>query len=133
MVAIDTNVLLRYVVDDGDPQRKLAIACIDQRCSPASPAFVSLIVLVEFVWVLTRLLKRNRADIITVVTDLVDNEHLRFEHVAAVETVIEDYAQGRADFADCLIAAMARANGASPTLTFDTDAAREPGFELLLS
>lgn len=133
MIAIDTNILLRYVVDDGDPQRQTAITFIDTRCSPASPAFVPLIVLVEFVWVLTRLLRRNRAEIIAVVIDLVDNEHLMIEHVSVVETVIEDFSQGRADFSDYLIAAMARANGAMPTLTFDQIAAREPGFELLTS
>ncbi|MGL5363261.1 MAG: PIN domain-containing protein [Bosea sp. (in: a-proteobacteria)] len=133
MLAIDTNVLLRYVVDDGDPQREAAVNCIDSRCSPTSPAFVSLIVLVEFVWVLTRLLKRNRAEIIAVVTDLVDNEHLLIEQVSVVETVIEDFTQGRADFADHLIAALAKSNGASPVLTFNTTAASEPGFELLVS
>ena len=131
MIALDTNILVRYDFDDADPQRDLAIDLIDRRCSPEEPAFVSLVVLVEFAWVVLQRLKRTKAELVTSLRALLDNPHLTTERTTVVEGAVEDYADGSADFADYVIGLVGVVHGAAPTLTFDRRAGREPGFTLL--
>lgn len=54
MTGLDTNVLVRYIVQDDPKQSKLATECIEQRCTSESPGFVNLVVLCELTWVLAR-------------------------------------------------------------------------------
>ena len=128
MIAIDTNVLVRYSHNDGDPQRALAIRLIDDECSALRPGFVSQVVLAEFAWVYRQVLKRTKAETLETLRQIMDNPNLSIQQAELVEGVLDDYARGRADFADYLIAAVGVAHGAVPTLTFDRVAACEPGF-----
>ena len=131
MIAVDTNVLLRYVLSDDHDQSPLAVELIDKNCSLQEPALVPNIALAEVVWVLIRNRKRPKFEIVEMLWDLLDNAHLTFESRDAVERAVEEYEAGPADFADYLIATSAAVHAASPTYTFDVDAARRPPFKLL--
>lgn len=131
MIAVDTNVLLRYVLSDDYDQSPLAVELIDKNCSLQDPALVPNIALAEVVWVLIRNRKRPKFEIVEMLWDLLDNAHLTFESRDAVEQAVEEYEAGPADFADYLIATSAAVHDASPTYTFDVDAARRPPFKLL--
>jgi predicted nucleic-acid-binding protein len=48
-----------------------------------------------------------------------------------VATAVQQFRATRADFADCLISASARAAGCTRTVTFDRIAARDAGMELI--
>jgi predicted nucleic-acid-binding protein len=52
MLALDTNVLIRYLAQDDARQSALATEWIEQRLSAAEPAFISLVTLLETVWVM---------------------------------------------------------------------------------
>jgi predicted nucleic-acid-binding protein len=130
MIALDTNILLRYWVDDNPAQHRAATALINQQCSAVRPAFVSLVVLAEFAWVLQRMHRVGRDGLAEALLAMLDNAHLQVERKALVENVVQSFLLGRADFADYLIAAIGQAHGAEPTHTFDLAAGREPGFIL---
>jgi predicted nucleic-acid-binding protein len=130
MIAIDTNILLRYWVRDDIVQHQRAAALLNGACSPTDPAFVSLVVIVEFAWVLKRGYGISREALGSALTALLDNPHLRLESAQVVEDAVQSFLDGRADFADYLIAAIGRSHGAAPTHTFDKTAGIEAGFVL---
>jgi predicted nucleic-acid-binding protein len=130
VIAVDTNILLRYWVNDDSAQHAGAARLLNTQCSPASPAFVSLVVLAEFVWVLQRTYRVNRDGLADAVMCLIDNAHLKVESEQLVESAVQSFLDGRADFADYLIVAVGRSHGATPTHTFDQIAGAEAGFVL---
>ena len=71
MIAVDTNVIARYLVRDDPAQAAAADRILDAR-SAADPAFVARIVLVELVWVLRRAYKYDRGSVGDVVEPFVD-------------------------------------------------------------
>lgn len=131
MIAIDTNVLLRYLLDDDDAQSQAARRLVDETCSSLDPAFVHDVVLAELVWVLKRNPSSGRPKTVQTLRSLLENEHLAFSDDSAIAAAIDAYEAGPADFADYLVAAGARSHGATPTYTFDLDAAKSPAFVLM--
>jgi predicted nucleic-acid-binding protein len=118
--AVDTNVLARFFIDDGDDQeaarqRPAAIVALSQR------AYVSATVLLEFEWVMRGFYAFPRAEIIRVLRALASFEQVSIEDRSAVLEAF-DFFEGGLDFADSLH--LARAQRASRFLTFDRQFAR---------
>ena len=129
MKAIDTNILLRFVVQDDEVQLAKATQFLANR-TPQDPAFVSLIVLVEFMWTLQRRYEYSRADVRDVMQHLLESAELTFEDEDALAILLAEADRG--DLADHLIAYSAARAGCSSVATFDRDAARDiPSMELL--
>jgi predicted nucleic-acid-binding protein len=133
MNGIDTNVLLRYLLEDDAKQTPLAIDFVDHRCSTSEPALVADVVLAETVWFADRKLRRSRQEVVTMLFDILDNAHLTVSDEETVLAAINAYAEGPGDFADYLVAATNRARGANTTFTFDEKAARNGALTLLTS
>lgn len=129
MIAIDSNIVLRYLLNDDVAQARAVRRLLDETCSQADPAFVHDVVL-EIVWTLRRR-RSSRPDIVGVLRSLLDHAHLVFADDTALAAAIDAYETGPADFPEYLVAASARNRGASPTVTFDADAAKSSAFELL--
>ena len=130
MIALDTNVLVRYLVDDDAEQAETARALLDT-LTPERPGFVCREVMVELVWVLRRTYGHSPDRIATVLEDLVTTDGLVVEAAADVARSAVRYRRGVADFSDLMIAAAAERAGARPLCTFDRKAARLPDVELL--
>lgn len=62
MIGLDTNVIVRYLVQDDEQQSKLATDLIEDQCSSESPLFINEITLCEIVWVLKRDYEVGNAD-----------------------------------------------------------------------
>jgi predicted nucleic-acid-binding protein len=129
--ALDTNVLVRYVVRDDGAQlaaaRQLIARCIDEGHSLFVPATVVL----ELEWVLRSSIGCSRDDVIQVLSNLFSAAELTFESERALEVALQLYREGPADFADCVHVALAAQAGEQPLWTFDRRAARIPGAQLL--
>lgn len=52
MIALDTNVLVRYLAQDDREQARVATRFIEEHLTADDPGFVSTIVLCEIIWVL---------------------------------------------------------------------------------
>ncbi|OED44014.1 hypothetical protein AB833_02520 [Chromatiales bacterium (ex Bugula neritina AB1)] len=130
MAALDTNVLVRYLVADDKNQHQLAKAMIES-ANDEAPLFVSLSVLVELEWVLRSLYEFDKATLITTFNQLLDTRELMFQNEDVVEITVSLYTENNADFADCLHIASAHVYEYTPLITFDRKASRVPGAELL--
>lgn len=130
MIGLDTNVLVRYLMQDDAAQAAKANRLIE-RCTAEEPGFIVLVVLVELVWVLESSYGIARARIAAALELLLRTRELRVEQPEAAWHAVRLYRETRADFADTLIARCAAAAGCERTLTFDRDAARLAGMALL--
>lgn len=130
MIGLDTNVLIRFFVKDDPGQCRIARSLLSS-LSVAEPGWIGLATLLELVWVLKSAKGLDRAWIAKLLGELLSLEVILIEHPGTVAMALERYRHGNADFADCLIAASAKAAGCSRTVTFDKIAARDAGMELL--
>lgn len=130
MIAIDTNVLVRFLVQDDPEQAGLAGAVIDT-LSETVPGFISREVLIELVWVLERAYRLSKPDIAGAIDGLLASAELVIEGADEVGSALELYRNDGFGFADLMIAAAARRAGAKELVTFDRKAAQLPGVRLL--
>ena len=117
MIAVDTNVLARFYVDDPtDPeakrQRPLAAQCL--RDTPH--IFVSVTVVLELAWVLQAFYEFSIKDFCAVIAHLVGLPNVTVENWQVVLKACE-YAERGLDFADALH--LARSTEADAFVTFD--------------
>lgn len=131
MIGIDTNVLVRFLVDDDPHQNRLARKFLADR-GPDDPVFVSAITVVETVWVLNRTLGYPMADIVGMLRSLLASDGLVIEYGQELGFVVGDQGAPQAELADYLIAWSGVAAGCSRTVTFDKRAAALPHMELLV-
>ncbi|MXX75314.1 MAG: type II toxin-antitoxin system VapC family toxin [Holophagales bacterium] len=132
MIALDTNVLLRFIVREDEEQAEAAETLL-RRLTLEEPGFICREVLVELVRVLERYYRFERDQIATVLNELVVVAAVEIECASDVAEAAGGYRRGGADFADRMIAAAARRAGAVPLYTFDRKAARLPGVTLVES
>lgn len=128
MIGLDTNVLVRYLVQD-DPDQSAAAALIDG-LSESRPGYLSLVTVVETYWVLRRAYRMDVAACTDVLEGLLDAHELRIGEASAVRAAVGASRDG-ADFADAVIAELGRAAGCDSTVTFDSRAAGIRGMRLL--
>ena len=131
MIGLDTNVLVRYIVQDGPEQAKAAERLIEGRCTAESPGFVGVPVLVELVWVLTAAYRCERPVVASVIRQLLRTAEFLVEDREAAWSALREFEGGGRDFADCLIGHRNRARGCDRTYTFDRAAARGQHFALV--
>lgn len=122
MIGLDTNVLVRYVVQDDARQAALATRFMETTLSEERPGFIGNVVLCELFWVLESGYGYARADIAATLQILFEIDRLRLESAALAWQALEDYRNG-ADFADALLARVNETAGCDYTASFDQRAA----------
>lgn len=131
MPALDTNILVRYVVRDDPGQlaaaRRLVARCVDE----GRVLFVPVTVVLELEWVLRASFGFAKTDVLMTLSMLFSAAELTFEAERALEVALALFRDGPADFADCLHIALANQAGEAPLWTFDKGAARVSGARLL--
>jgi predicted nucleic-acid-binding protein len=131
VIGLDTNVLVRFLVDDDPAQNERARAFLSARTFD-DPVFVSAVTLAETVWVLNRRLKFPIASVISILRDLLASDGLIFERAEELGQLVGGDSIPGSDIADYLIAWAGVSAGCSHTVTFDRLAAKSvPGMELL--
>jgi predicted nucleic-acid-binding protein len=131
MIGLDTNILIRYLTQDDPVQSVKATEILERRLTPRNPGFVSIVAMVEIVWVLDRAYGLTAQDIAVVVERLLQVEVLTIENEQEVFTAIVALKRGRGSFAGALITELGARAGCARTLTFDQKAVRLRGFELV--
>lgn len=130
-IGIDTNVLLRMVLNDDAEQRAKALA-FGESLKEDKSGFVSLIVLVEFSWSLSSRYRLPKEQVLTAIQRLLKIRTLVFEDFDAIVIALERSNLPHVDFADAVISEHNRNLGWAHTVTFDQRAARSiAGMELL--
>lgn len=139
MIAVDTNVLLRYLYHADDPaQGALAVALIDGAVSRGDPVFVSTLVLCELAWTLKSAFRLERDELLAVLqgvqahaSEEASERRFVLEDEDLIRRAIDEFAEGKADFADYVIGRTGESAGADTTYTFDRVAAAVSTFKRL--
>jgi predicted nucleic-acid-binding protein len=131
MIGLDTNILIRYLTQDDPVQSAKATEILERRLTPKNPGFVSVVAMVETVWVLDRAYGLTAHEVATAIERLLQVEVLAVENEQEVFTAMVALKQGLGSFADALIAELGARVGCTRTLTFDQKAVRLPAFELV--
>lgn len=128
MIGLDTNVLVRFLVEDDKAQSAAAAALIERAIADDEPLFVSDIVLCEVVWVLEYSYEVPRAEVYAALRDLLHARHLVFADSDLLARALAAFAAGKADFPDYVLREHALAAGCTTVATFDRALLKEPGF-----
>ena len=131
MPAHDTNVLVRYIVQDDARQLAAARRLISRCVAEGSTLFVPVTVVVELEWVLRSSFEFGKDEVLLALSSLFSAADLSFESERALEVALQLFRKGSADFADCLHVALATQAGEQPLWTFDKAAAKVNGARLL--
>ena len=127
MPALDTNALVRYVIEDDAAQLAAAKRLIRKCVSEGQTLFVPVTVTLELEWVLRSSFEYAKDEVMPVMASLFSAAELSFESERALEVALQLYRKGPADFADCLHVALATQAGELPLRTFDKRAAKVNG------
>jgi predicted nucleic-acid-binding protein len=130
MIGLDTNILVRYIMQDDPRQAALATRLVES-LSAESPGFIPLVSVVEIAWVLSSAYSLSREQLMEAFEVVLRTRELIVEQAEIVWKSLRTLTSTRADFADCLIAQSAASAGCEKTLTFDRGAARTGGMTLL--
>jgi predicted nucleic-acid-binding protein len=131
MIGLDTNILIRFIVQDDPEQSSRANAFIEAYITLDTPGYINPIVLCETVWVLKRAYNYDKMVIMQVLRQILNTRELVVEQSDAARQALEAYSAGEADFSDYYLGAMNRMAGCQRTVTFDRAAGQHPDFDLL--
>jgi predicted nucleic-acid-binding protein len=130
VIALDTNVIVRYIMQDDEKQSASASRVIDS-LTDLQPGFVPLVALVELSWVLSSAYGLQRPQVELALEGLLRTRELVIDQSVVVWRALRTFRDGNADFADCVIASAAVAAGCDRIMTFDRKAARDCGMTLV--
>ncbi|WP_426136541.1 PIN domain-containing protein [Pseudomonas sp. PWP3-1b2] len=130
MIGLDTNVLVRYVTQD-DPVQSPKASELIESLTTLSPGFVSLVTVVELVWVLQSCYQAAKSDVVAVLEILLHTRELTIERAEIIWQALRRFSANKADFTDCLIERCAHSAGCRYTATFDLSAAKAAGMKQL--
>ena len=131
MPALDTNVLVRYVVQDDPRQTRIAQRYIERFANHDTSLFLTTSVTLETEWVLRSVYRFSKDSVIEVFVGLLEAREMTFQDEPSFERAVFLYREHNIDFADCLHLATAHTFDHLPLFTFERKAGRVAGFELL--
>lgn len=131
MAALDTNILVRFLVRDDEKQLASVQKLVRAALAAGETLFVPITVALELEWVLRSNFKFSKEEVTHTLASLLATSELSFESESAFEIALALYKNGSADFSDCMHTALAHAAGESPLWTFDRDASKIDGAKLL--
>ena len=130
MIGLDTNVLVRYIMQD-DPKQSLKATQLIESLDGDSPGFVSIVSVIELYWVLTSCYALSNVQVKQALEALLRTKQILVDRADQVVRALRVFADGQSDFADCLIERTAAGAGCTGTMTFDTGAAKHAGMTLI--
>ena len=129
MIGLDTNVVIRFVMQDDAKQSPMATRIVDA-LTAEQPGYLTLVTIVEIVWALSGSYDLERPQIAMALEGLLRAPEIVVEQAETVWRALRLFKGSKADFADCLIERSAAAAGCARTMTFDVAAAKHCGMVL---
>ena len=128
MKGLDSNVLLRYILEDDPVWTKPATRFIDVECTRDNPGYINFIVLAEVVWTLRRQPHIDRDRLSVIIGELLEADNFQFENEDIVKAALKRFLKYPAGLTDCLIAEINAAAEVEATYSIDKDGARSDIF-----
>ena len=130
MIGLDTNVLVRYIMQD-DAKQSAKASHLVESLTLDTPGFVSVVSMVELGWVLSSSYELTREQVAQALDALLRTKEFIVDRADQVFKALRMFKATSADFADCLIERSAAAAGCDRTMTFDVGAAKVAGMTLI--
>lgn len=130
MIGLDTNVLVRYIMQDDLDQSALATQLIESLDND-HPGYITQVSVVELYWVLTSAYRLTKPQAAQALDAILRTKQFVVERADQLVRALRVFAQGKADLPDCLIERAATAAGCTQTMTFDAGAAKHAGMTLI--
>ena len=130
MIGLDTNVLVRYIMQD-DPKQSPKASALIESLNADNPGFITLVSIIELYWVLTSSYGLTGQQVKQVLEVLLRTKQIIVDRADQVLRALRVFDDGKADFADCLIERTAVSAGCEQTMTFDVGAAKYAGMTLI--
>ncbi len=124
MISLDTNIMVRIFVDD--PQCPEQNNKARQIVGEYETVYVTQIVQVETVWVLSRAYGFSRTEIERVLESMLNNAAFRLENETIFAAALPLYSRSNIDFADALILQNSMQQNLQ-LLSFDRKLQKQPG------
>ncbi len=131
MKAVDTNILIRFLVGDDNIQAQAVYKLLKDAESKNEELFVPLLVIMELIWVLESVYRIERTELLDSVSDLLIMPVLTFDRVEALQNFLVDAKNSSYDLSDLLIAHCAKDSGCETVYTFDKKASKYELFSLV--
>ena len=131
MIGIDTNVLIRYLVQDDPMQAQAATQLIESTCTKDTPGLLNHLVLCETIWVLEGCYSQPKTTLMKTIEQILRVTQLRVHEPLVVWQALEDYREHQTNFSDHLLSRINRNRDCTTTMTFDRQASKSPVFTLL--
>ena len=131
MKALDTNVLVRFLVKDDEHQADIVYKLFKKAETDKDTFYVPLLVVLETIWVLESVYKISRMDTLDSINALVLMPILDFEAQSTILSFISSARNVKTELSDLLIAYSAKSSGCEYVLTFDKRATDYILFKLL--
>ena len=130
MTGLDTNVLVRYIMQD-DPAQCRKASLLIESLTAQNPAFISMIVVIELYWVLTESYDLRKDQAADAIDALLQFQEIQVERAEQVRQALRLHRIKSSDFADCLILQISKNAGCESVATFDLKAAKNIGMTLI--
>ena len=130
MKGVDTNILVRFLTSDDEIQTQKVYKIFKDTEIEKKQLFVSLLVVLELIWVLKSAYNISRNEVLESINDLISMPILKFESFSTLQQFIHVAKGSSYDLSDVLIAYSAKFQGCESILTFDKKASKLPIFEL---
>jgi predicted nucleic-acid-binding protein len=130
VTGLDTNVLVRYIVQDDAPQSAQATELVEA-LTAENPGFVSVVALIELVWVLERCYAASKEEISSIIHTLLRTKELVLENASLIQQALGVFSKTNVEFSDCLIQQSGQHAGCVHTATFDYKASKIHGMQLI--
>jgi len=131
LIGLDTNIVIRYLVQDDPKQASVATRLIEKTLSAEVPGFLSHIVLCELAWVLEDCYSQSRTQIAAILQALFTTRQILVQEAELAWKALRALQHRGIDFSDALIGLAGMSAGCKYTVTFDKEAAKLDGFEML--
>ncbi len=122
MIGLDTNVLIRYITQDNKKQSAKANTLIEKTLTTKEPGYITLVSVVEIVWVLESCYEQPKGNILDVINALLTTKQIIIERADCVYLAMKRYQAGKADFSDAVISTICESDGCKTVMTFDKKA-----------
>jgi predicted nucleic-acid-binding protein len=130
MIGLDTNVLVRYIMQD-DPKNSPKATKLIESLDADNPGYITMVCVVELYWVLTSCYELTGQQAAQALEAILRTKQFLVERADQVMRALRVFGDGTADFADCLIERSAAGAGCTQTMTFDVGASKHAGMSLI--
>ncbi|VAX05981.1 hypothetical protein MNBD_GAMMA26-652 [hydrothermal vent metagenome] len=131
MIGLDSNVVIRYLVQDDKAQAGKANRLIEKVLTPERPGLINHITLAEIAWVLKRCYGVTKPELVNILEGLLTTKQLLVENIEVAWKALRAFEAGNGDFSDALIAYLNQQLGCEDTVTFDKRAAKLEPMKLI--